>query len=89
MTFDSLHLYFTYATSTHTETSTKRRAAREPTYRSSTGGETSTESIATRPQSLMGTEREPSTALRATRTQSSEYIIAGLEGLAQSLIVHV
>ena len=76
MTFDSLHLYFTDATGTHTETSTKRMATREPTCRSSTGSEISTERIATRAtraQSGMETEREPSTVLRATRAQSSEY----------------
>ena len=73
MAFDSLHLYFTDATGTHTETYTKRRVTKEPTSRSSTGSEMSTERIATRAtraQSGMEKERETSTALRATRAQS-------------------
>ena len=68
MAFDSLHLYFTDATGTHTETYTKRRVTKEPTSRSSTGSEMSTR--ATRAQSGMETESETSTALRATRAQS-------------------
>ena len=69
MTFDIS--YCQVVAGTHTETSTRRKAARAPRPNPET--ETSTERIATRAtraQSGMKTEREPSTALRATRAQS-------------------
>ena len=62
------------------KTSTRTKAARTPRPNPET--ETFTERIATRATRIpsgMKTEREPSTALRATRTQSSELTLAGLQ----------